>query len=229
MKWLVLLIFNVSLLVIGCSGDISSIVNLGYDTMISQDETLTLDAGVGFNSYSWNNGLSSQQTFKVTKAGTYWVKVKNNGRTSTDTIRVGMYQKLVACDTTVDVFNYTLDIPCSYKYVKGHGDDSWFFDIQSPKQDIVLDNEIGALIKKTDTLLSLPNIYKSTHTQKLKLVKNKKEIGILFFKKTKASFRPIEGFFLVKEKSYYLESMSFSCSENKKNEVAGILSTFKKH
>ena len=56
-------------------------VDLGGDTTICHDETLTLDAGSGFTSYLWND-LSTNQTLTVSGPGLVSVEVTDaNGCT----------------------------------------------------------------------------------------------------------------------------------------------------
>lgn len=203
-------------------------IDIGKDTTIYEGDTLKLDAGEGFDSYSWNGGESNQRVFIVAKAGKYWVEVTKDDKYGMDTISVDV-QKKGNCNSTkrVDVYLGNLDIPCSYTYTESNGLDSWSFDIRSPKQDIVLENEIEA-IEEYDTLFSLPIKYKS-YSKRLKIVRNNKEIGVIFFEKlSELFFRNTAGVFLMKEKSYYLEVLHASYAENKHKEVVNILSTFKR-
>lgn len=76
----------------GCDSTISfritvdTIILALPDTAIVCD-TLTLDAGAGFSSYTWSNGENTQ-TIKVTEAGTYSVTVTRNSCSSTASTRV---------------------------------------------------------------------------------------------------------------------------------------------
>lgn len=56
----------------------SSSIDLGNDTTICPGASLTLDAGVGFDSYLWNDG-STDQTLTVNSAGDYSVEATNMG------------------------------------------------------------------------------------------------------------------------------------------------------
>jgi hypothetical protein len=63
-------------------------VNLGADASICEGSTLTLDAGSGFQSYSWNGQPGGSQ-IDVSVAGTYTVELTDaNGCTATDQIEV---------------------------------------------------------------------------------------------------------------------------------------------
>ncbi len=67
------------------------IVNLGADTVLCGN-SLILNAGAGFNSYNWNNGLSLNPLFEVETPGTYFVSVLDlNGCTNADTILVDLH------------------------------------------------------------------------------------------------------------------------------------------
>ncbi len=64
------------------------LVNLGPDAVLCPGTPLTLDAGLGGNSYLWSNGATTQTTV-VSTAGTYSVTVTGaNGCMSKDTIIV---------------------------------------------------------------------------------------------------------------------------------------------
>ncbi len=63
-------------------------VNLGKDTSLCPNNTLTLSAGKGYKNYRWNNG-SSDSSIVVSKPGTYHVKVTNAcGSEFRDTITI---------------------------------------------------------------------------------------------------------------------------------------------
>lgn len=57
--------------------NVSPLVTLGSDTIISEGSTLTLNAGNAGSTYSWSTGATSQ-TINVTEAGTYTVTVTNS-------------------------------------------------------------------------------------------------------------------------------------------------------
>ena len=65
---------------LGCYGydeaivEIADTVNLGPDTLFCEGETIVINAGYGFDIYSWNNGTSGQ-VIEVTESGNYWVDV----------------------------------------------------------------------------------------------------------------------------------------------------------
>ncbi|MES2139729.1 MAG: GEVED domain-containing protein [Bacteroidota bacterium] len=64
------------------------VINLGSDLTFCMNDSVTLDAGNGFNIYSWSDN-STMQTLKVSTAGTYSVTVTdNNGCTNFDAISV---------------------------------------------------------------------------------------------------------------------------------------------
>jgi len=54
-------------------------INLGPDASFCINDTLVLDAGAGFVSYSWNNG-SPTQTISVTNPGTYSVTIEDSNQ-----------------------------------------------------------------------------------------------------------------------------------------------------
>lgn len=89
-------------------------VNLGPDQDICQGETVTLDAGAGFSTYSWTPGLQSTQTITVNTGGVFTVTVTDaNGCTGTDqlVVQVNATPNVnIGNDTTIcGGTTYTLD------------------------------------------------------------------------------------------------------------------------
>lgn len=75
--------------------------NLGNDAMFCPDDpiNLTLNAGPG-EQYFWNgSGNSGQSTFQVTDAGTYTVRVMDQGCSGYDTINISRYPEPIIDNT----------------------------------------------------------------------------------------------------------------------------------
>ena len=69
------------------------IVSLGNDTSICQGNSIVLDAGAGYNSYSWNGGVGSSQQYNANQQGNYSVVVTNtNNCSNSDTVFVSVNQ-----------------------------------------------------------------------------------------------------------------------------------------
>jgi len=69
------------------------VVSLGDTIFVCEGTEIVLDAGAGFSSYLWNNGISTQ-TLTVSQQGTYSVLVTNaNGCSGSDSIYVGFNPK----------------------------------------------------------------------------------------------------------------------------------------
>jgi len=62
-------------------------VHLGNDTSFCVNQSVTLDAGVGYDSYTWNNGTSAEK-ITVKEKGDYSVMATLNGCTASDTLHV---------------------------------------------------------------------------------------------------------------------------------------------
>lgn len=73
-------------------------ITLGKDTVLCNNETLNLDAYNRGASYLWQDN-SVKANYTVTEDGTYWVNVKLNGCSNTDTINV----KTMACDCILNI------------------------------------------------------------------------------------------------------------------------------
>jgi len=84
------------------------LISLGNDTAICQGNAIVLDAGAGFDSYSWNGGLASTQQYSVNQQGNYSVVVTNTTNCSnSDTIVLTVNQ------IPTIVFTYSSDSLCS--------------------------------------------------------------------------------------------------------------------
>lgn len=82
----------------GCTGssqgsvrvDAAPDIDLGTDTTICEGSSLTLNAGIGFTTYRWDNGTINRER-TVNSAGTYVVTVtNNNGCEDVDSIEVNV-------------------------------------------------------------------------------------------------------------------------------------------
>ncbi len=107
-------------------------LNLGIDTGICDGDVFVLDAGAGYETYKWNNGLSDTQDFFVHTTGTYFVEVKDsNDCKNSDTINVVVNQNPVIdlgndtsfcgnvffIDAGADFINYNWNFGLSYNQV----------------------------------------------------------------------------------------------------------------
>lgn len=63
------------------------VVHLGNDTSICNNQSVTLDAGPGYDTYLWSNGATSEKII-VGQQGNYSVKATLMGCTSLDTLRI---------------------------------------------------------------------------------------------------------------------------------------------
>ena len=80
-------------------------VSLGDDTSFCPGGSVVLNAGSGFQSYTWNTGDTTQQIV-TSAAGTYWVAAlnPNSNCVSTDTVAINVYSPPVVSigpDTTI--------------------------------------------------------------------------------------------------------------------------------
>ncbi|MCX6278133.1 MAG: hypothetical protein NT004_08550 [Bacteroidetes bacterium] len=97
------------------------IVSLGTDRSICPGTTTILDAGIGFTSYLWSTGATSQM-IAVGNAGSYWVKVTNYGCIDYDTVSVSLYPvapvnlgaDATVCEGQTVTFNAGYCFGCSY-------------------------------------------------------------------------------------------------------------------
>ena len=109
-------------------------VNLGNDTTACEGDTVTLDAGNGYDSYLWSTG-STLQTIDVTQTDNYSVTVTNNGNQAVDSINVTFNPNPVVdlgADTIVTVDSLLLDA--------GAGFDSYLWSTGETSQTIYVNN-----------------------------------------------------------------------------------------
>ena len=78
-------------------------IELGKDTILCNSNTITLNPGSGFDSYQWQDGTRNK-TYLVTKADTFWVKIKAGACSASDTIKI-IYDNIIpvslGSDTTL--------------------------------------------------------------------------------------------------------------------------------
>lgn len=83
---------------------LAPILDLGLDTTMCDNATLTFDAGAGFYSYQWFNG-TTEQFFTSWEAGTYWVITTDScGGIQVDSITVSIVPETILelnSDTTI--------------------------------------------------------------------------------------------------------------------------------
>lgn len=104
----------------------SPTVDLGVDRFLCQGETLTLNATSSLPNvtYLWQDG-SQTPTYTVTSSGVYWVKVRNNGCETTDSIKVTYANDFnlggdrVICDQTPVLLNAFTQGATSYLWQDG--------------------------------------------------------------------------------------------------------------
>jgi len=83
-------------------------IDLGADTAICNEDTITLNAGDGFKNYKWNNS-SENQKLNVNTSGEYYVTVTDeNNCSNSDTINITFHQ-LPLVDLGRDTTIYTND------------------------------------------------------------------------------------------------------------------------
>ncbi|MBW6478441.1 MAG: T9SS type A sorting domain-containing protein [Bacteroidales bacterium] len=74
------------------------VVDLGHDIYTSRPDTVVLDAGPGFMSYTWHDGQNGQ-TYNVSEIGWKWVFVTDiYGCVGSDTTYVGFYTNIPGLD-----------------------------------------------------------------------------------------------------------------------------------
>ena len=66
--------------------NLSSLLNLGNDTIVCQGQSVTLNGGFS-DSYLWSNG-STDSTISVSNSGTYWVQSNSGQCTNRDSINI---------------------------------------------------------------------------------------------------------------------------------------------
>ena len=77
------------------------LLDLGPDLSLCEEETFTLDATQTGGTYSWQDAITTDPTFLVTKDGEYWVDVTVNGCTVRDSVQAN-YKPLPVFDLGPD-------------------------------------------------------------------------------------------------------------------------------
>ena len=93
-------------------------VFIGNDTILAVNSHIELNAGAGFESYSWSDG-SELQTITISEAGLYWVNVFDGICYNTDTINI----EPIECDLFIPiVFTPNWDGANDYFYAESSKD-----------------------------------------------------------------------------------------------------------
>ena len=161
----------------GCEGsdtvfvDIANIVDLGEDSLVlCQGESLTLDAGYGFDFYTWSTGEYGVQTIEVDSGGIYSVSVNYYfGCESEDQVLVIEYPLAEAAITgdneMCDGESVILEAPVGPFDYEWYLDDTQLSDetsitvTQGGKYVLVMSNVCGAdSDEKTVELHPLPDV-----------------------------------------------------------------------
>ncbi len=115
------------------------VVDLGADITVCNGGTVTMDAGAGFNSYTWNNGATTQQ-ITVNQSGTYTVEVSNGGCTAQDDRVVTLNQLLQLTPTVTDIDCNNATGSISLQTTGGATPYSYYFNGAGPAASNSFDN-----------------------------------------------------------------------------------------
>ncbi len=138
------------------------LVDLGNDTVLCSND-LQLDAGPGYESYNWNDGLSFNPSLLVSESGQYYVDVSNSFNChSFDTIDITLYplpfvmlgNDLSACGAS----NLTLNAGngfAAYDWNDGAGSGQYFTIYSSGDYHVLATDSNGC--QATDTINVLLN------------------------------------------------------------------------
>ena len=79
--------------------------DLGPDTLICQDASLTLSAGCDADFFSWSTGQFGVSSITVSDSGTYWVRARFNdsGCMGYDTIHIGFHPPTLIDETNLQI------------------------------------------------------------------------------------------------------------------------------
>ncbi|HEY8659716.1 MAG TPA: gliding motility-associated C-terminal domain-containing protein [Hanamia sp.] len=132
-------------------------IHLGNDTSLCIGQSLTLNAGAGFNSYVWSNGAATQQV-TVNQKETYFVKATAaNSCTSFDTLQIINIAPLpvftLGSDTTLcrdTVYTYHFNLP-NATYLWNDGSTANLYSINQPGMYSLAVTQLGCTA--TDTVI----------------------------------------------------------------------------
>lgn len=88
------------------------------DKTICIEDRTTLDAGVGFDSYEWNTGATTQSISNVS-VGTYWVKLQTGDCIALQTVKVYASEQPVVTSIEISATTVTINVnggKVPYKY-----------------------------------------------------------------------------------------------------------------
>ena len=137
-------------------------LNIGTDTIICEGTPLVLDAGVGFNSYSWNTGDNSQQ-ITPTITNVYMVEVvDSNACSNRDTVTVIIYPNPtieLGNDTTIP-FGTTIILAPGFgyqSYAWSNGSSADYIEVGLPGTFTVSVTDYNGCVSRDTVIISMPS------------------------------------------------------------------------
>lgn len=136
-------------------------VNIGTDTIICEGTPLVLDAGTGFNSYSWNTGDNTQQ-ISPTITNVYMVEVvDSNACTNRDTVTVIVYPNPtieLGNDTTIP-FGTTIILAPGFgyqSYAWSNGSSADYIEVGLPGTFTVSVTDYNGCVSRDTVTINMP-------------------------------------------------------------------------
>jgi len=150
-------------------------VNLGADTMICENCTMTLDAGAGFASYQWNTGETTR-TITVSKTGTYSVIAKNSdGCSAQDEVEVlvqeptGVHESLVKSGINVFPNPFTTQLTLTLELLKDEAVTAELFEVSGKKVAMLMSQPLNAGKHSLNLSTEGLNLAKGMYVLKIKI------------------------------------------------------------
>jgi hypothetical protein len=127
-----------------------AVVNLGADTTICEECSITLDAGAGFTSYQWNTG-DTTRFITISATGRYFVTVMNDNKCSaSDEIKVIVQEPTGVNDITgksgISIYPnpFTTHITLSLDLLKDENVNVELFETSGKKVISLLNKKLNA-------------------------------------------------------------------------------------
>lgn len=147
------------------------VLDLGEDTTLCPDNSISMDAfNLGAN-YIWSDG-STNSTVTISDSGTYWANVYNTCESIFDTIRVNYYPELdlITNSEIIGCSNDTIKINAletNGSYLWSNGDTTNYLFVQDPGTYLLnlelngceYHDTIYVYLEECETIIQMPNVF----------------------------------------------------------------------
>ncbi len=158
-------------------------VDLGMDLEISTGTPTTIDAGSGFDTYTWSTGETTP-TISISSMGTYSVTVTINGCSATDEVNVS--ETIGIEELNKDLYQFSVSPNPATQYI-----DAFITSKLNTNMNLILMNVEGKILKRKEVNINLGENVEAFNLSDM-------NSGIYFLALEKDGARNVQKFMIVK-------------------------------